>query len=133
MLSKEDLARESAVVISANDEQPRLLDVPRDTSAPDQPFFKLPLPDEGGVEEDGDYDDVVIVAVGDDDEEQVNTRIQDASYILRLLINVQALINVQGGNSLKNSSNTLQINLSGNIRGSVIQINVKKVLNFCIS
>ena len=69
MLSKEDLARESSVVISANDEQPRLLDIPRDTSGPDQPFFKLPLPDEGVEEED--YDDVVVVAVGDDDEEQV--------------------------------------------------------------
>ena len=70
MLSKEDLARESSVVITAlddKDEEPRLLDVPRDTSGPNQPFFKLPLPDEETTEEE-DYDDVVIVSVGGDEE-----------------------------------------------------------------
>ena len=45
-------------------EEPRLLDIPRDTSSKDEPFFKLPLPDEG---EQDEYDDVVVIGVDDDD------------------------------------------------------------------
>ena len=84
LLSKEDLAREqkeeeeeeedyyyddAVVIISADDEEPRLLDIPRDTSDNNEPFFKLPLPDEGQAEQDEYYDDVVVVSVGNDDEE----------------------------------------------------------------
>ena len=68
LLSQEDLARAESqddviVVEVADDEEPRLLDIPRDTSGKDQPFFKLPLPDEA---EEDEYDDVVIIAASDE-------------------------------------------------------------------
>ena len=68
LLSSEDLAKEASnedviVVEAGSAEQPRLLDIPRDTSGSEEPFFKLPLPDEGSEEE---YDDVVIIAASDD-------------------------------------------------------------------
>jgi len=76
LLSKEDLARENGgdvnayddyddvVVIGSNDEEPLLKDIPRDTSGSDEPFFKLPLPDEG---EEDYYSDVVVVSRDDRD------------------------------------------------------------------
>lgn len=71
MLSPEDLLREESqddvivVEAAADDGEPRLLDIPRDTSGKDQPFFKLPLPDEA---EEDEYDDVVIIAASSDEE-----------------------------------------------------------------
>jgi hypothetical protein len=44
-----------------------LKDIPRDTSGSDEPFFKLPLPDEG---EEDYYSDVVVVSR--DDRDRVN-------------------------------------------------------------
>ena len=52
-------------MVEADDGEPRLLDIPRDTSGKDQPFFKLPLPDEA---EEDEYDDVVIIAASSDEE-----------------------------------------------------------------
>ena len=50
-----------------DDEEPLLKDIPRDTSGSDEPFFKLPLPDEG---EEDYYSDVVVVSR--DDRDRVN-------------------------------------------------------------
>ena len=52
---------------NTDDEEPLLKDIPRDTSGSDEPFFKLPLPDEG---EEDYYSDVVVVSR--DDRDRVN-------------------------------------------------------------
>ena len=52
---------------NTDDEEPLLKDIPRDTSGSDEPFFKLPLPDE---EEEDYYSDVVVVSR--DDRDRVN-------------------------------------------------------------
>ena len=72
LLSAEDLAREElaaaasnddVIVVEADDGEPRLLDIPRDTSGKDEPFFKLPLPE---VEEDEYFDVEIIEASADE-------------------------------------------------------------------
>ena len=71
LLSTEDLAREEVaaasnddvIVVEADDGEPRLLDIPRDTSGKDEPFFKLPLPE---VEEDEYFDVEIIEASADE-------------------------------------------------------------------
>ena len=62
MLREESQDDVIVVEAAADDGEPRLLDIPRDTSGKDQPFFKLPLPDEA------EYDDVVIIAASSDEE-----------------------------------------------------------------
>ena len=49
---------------NTDDEEPLLKDIPRDTSGSDEPFFKLPLPDE---EEEDYYSDVIVVSRDDSD------------------------------------------------------------------
>ena len=53
------------VIIEAGapDEEPRSIDIPRDHSGPNNPGFKLPLPDD---ELEDDFSDVVVVEAGDD-------------------------------------------------------------------
>ena len=48
------------LIFNTDDEEPLLKDIPRDTSGSDEPFFKLPLPDEG---EEDYYSDVEIIEV----------------------------------------------------------------------
>ena len=55
------------LIFNTDDEEPLLKDIPRDTSGSDEPFFKLPLPDE---EEEDYYSDVVVVSR--DDRDRVN-------------------------------------------------------------
>ena len=50
--------------LNTDDEEPLLKDIPRDTSGSDEPFFKLPLPDEG---EEDYYSDVVVLSRDDSD------------------------------------------------------------------
>ena len=48
----------------SDDDEPRSLDIPRDTSGPDSPGFKLPLPGFEFPEVD-EYDDVVVIQADD--------------------------------------------------------------------